>query len=210
LDLKAFFVDRPFLYHLTYSENINQIVKDCTLYSAEQLISESENKELSNLLTERRAKRLLVSIDGSEIYIRDQRPISITALTKCLTDGWTPKKYIRFLNKMVFMWCTIDRLIRHYNRYKDENPLILRFDTKELLDLNTNVKFCRINSGATRPNSHLNGKAPLRGKRTFLNAEEFTFAVRDVAEVTFEGECKLPMSFHRSNNPLGPWTLIKL
>ncbi|MDO1449641.1 hypothetical protein Q0590_25410, partial [Rhodocytophaga aerolata] len=133
--------------------------------------------------------------------LRDQKPISEKALGKCLTDNWSVGDFLYHLNDRVFMWPTLDRLWRHFNRYEQENPIIFRFSTHELLDANPHVKFCRLNSGATRANSYLGGKPPERGSNSFMPALLFEFAVREVAEVTFENKCVIDGPFWKSSRP---------
>ncbi|MBA7553807.1 hypothetical protein ES705_46406 [subsurface metagenome] len=100
---------------------------------------------------------------------------------------------------------TIDRLKRHFNRYEGESPIILRFDTREIHDLNDSIEYCRLNSGATRANSFLGGIAPKRGKDTFLPIDKFPFRVGQVAEVTVPYKCTIPIKFSKSCSPDGPW-----
>lgn len=137
--------------------------------------------------------------------IRDQRPLSEIALAKCLEDGWLCKDYYYYLNDRVFFWPTLERLNPHFNRYEDEKPLIIRLNTRDVITLNKNVKFSRLNSGATRPNAYLGGIAPKRGKNTFVVAPSFQFPIRKVAEVTFDVKCVLPQKVMYSSSPVGSW-----
>lgn len=130
-------------------------------------------------------------------------------MAKCLTDGWNVGDFLYHLNDRVFMWPTLDRLWRHFNRYKSEKPVIFRFPTRELISLNPHVQFCRLNSGATRANSYLGGKPPERGANTFLSAEKFGLSVRDVAEVTFQKYCDVDVEFYHSSAPESSYKSVK-
>jgi hypothetical protein len=164
-----------------------------------------EVKELNN---QKRDSTIILKVKNKEYHIRDQKPISIKVLSRCLTDGWKYSDFIEFLNKRVFFWPTMNRLERHFNTYVAEKPIILRFNTEDLLEINNHAQFCRLNSGATRCNSYLGGNAPQRGPKTFLTASDYTLGIGTVAEVTFPGECKLPKDYWQSRSPGGPWKKI--
>jgi hypothetical protein len=163
----------------------------------------SSNPEDSELKTHKRFTHKVINVDGAKIMLRDQRPISEVALEKCLTDNWTVPRFLEYLNERVFMWPNITRLERHFKRYQFEEPVIFRFSTKEIIAGNPHVKFCRLNSGATRPNSYLGGIAPKRGKDSFVTAEKFDYALRDVAEVTFEKVCNIKGAYGIDYDPYG-------
>lgn len=88
----------------------------------------------------------------------------------------------------------------------DEKPRIIMVRTADILGLNEDrVEYCRLNSGATRPNSHLGGIAPHRGPNTFLQANLYNHPSSSVAEVTVIDHCSLPADCFISDNPDGPW-----
>lgn len=208
MDLERFIQQRPYLYHLTNVQNAESILADRKLYSANQIIYMSG--DASDIINrQRRIGHQEVKVGVKSYFLRDQRPISQKALEKCLTDGWKMPDFLYHLNDRVFMWPTIDRLTRHYNRYAFENPVIFRFPTREIIESNPHVKFCRLNSGATRANSHLGGKPPERGKNSFLKAEDFLLSIREVAEVTFENECNFNISIARGLTPNGDFVQVK-
>lgn len=201
MDIEQFIEKRPYLYHLTSKENAENIIKHRYIYSTNKLVEMSEDASHAGILRTRRIEHYEVVINGQSYYLRDQRPISELALSKCLTDNWQVGDFLYHLNDRVFMWPTLERLSRHYKRYQQEAPVIFRFPTAELLELNPHVLFCRLNSGATRANSYLGGKAPDRGPETFLPANLFDRPVRDVAEVTFENSCNININFKTGNTP---------
>jgi len=203
MDLEQFIDKTPYLYHLTSQANSANIIREKRLLSANELISLSGDNAIQKVKREKRPEHFHLTVNGVGISLRDQQPISTVALPKCLTDNWTIGDFLYHLNDRVFMWPTLKRLWAHFNRYENEQPVIFRFDTRAVIEANPHVKFCRLNSGATRANSYLGGKAPERGPNTFLPAAQFDRAVREVAEVTFEGQCLLPPNFSYSNRPDG-------
>lgn len=203
MDLEQFIQQTPYLYHLTSQANADNIIRQKRLLSANELITLSGDDSIQNVKREKRPAHFPLTVDGVAISLRDQRPISAVALPKCLTDNWTVGDFLYHLNERVFMWPTLKRLWSHFGRYENEQPVIFRFPTRAVIEANPHVKFCRLNSGATRANSYLGGKAPERGANTFLPAAEFNLPAREVAEVTFERECILPNVFSYSDRPDG-------
>lgn len=203
MEIEKFIERCPFLYHLTSKQNAKSIIEGKVLYSANTLIDMSKNKTDKEVKTHKRFKHYLLNIDDNEILLRDQRPISEKALAKCLTDGWSVADFLFHLNNRVFMWPNLDRLSRHFKRYENEEPIIFRFPSKEMLLANPHVKFARLNTGATRPNSYLGGVAPERGSKTFLAAMDYALNVNTVAEVTFEKSCIISSEYGIDKHPEG-------
>jgi hypothetical protein len=203
MDLEKFIERTPYLYHLTSQENAKNIINQQKLFSTNELISQSGNEDYEKVKREKRPAHLTLTVNGITVDIRDQQPISMVALPKCLTDGWSVGDFLYHLNDRVFMWPTLKRLWSHFNRYENEKPVIFRFSTRDIIKANPHVKFCRLNSGATRANSYLGGKAPARGADTFQRAEDYDFPIGSVAEVTFETECIVAGSFSTDFRPDG-------
>lgn len=201
MDLEKFIQKQPYLYHLTCEANAKSIIEKKKLFSANELIDMSKDESNYPIKRKKRFDHYEIIIEDKKFYLRDQRPISEKALSKCLTDGWEIGDFLNHLNDRVFMWPTLDRLRKHFKRYEPENPVILRFPTREIMQINPNVSFSRLNSGATRANSYLGGIAPPRGADTFLSAEFFNFPVGAVAEVTFEKYCNVNLDIYYSMGP---------
>lgn len=208
MNIQKFIEQRPYLYHLTNEINATKIIAQKRLYSANQLIVMSGDDANESIKRRKRTDHFKLMIEGEEYFLRDQQPISEKALAKCLTDGWDIGDFLYHLNDRVFMWPTLERLWKHFNRYEQENPVIFRFSSEDVLSANPHVKFSRLNSGATRANSHLGGKAPERGPNTFLPAELFNLPVRDVAEVTFENHCVISGTINYSRRPDSPFLSV--
>jgi hypothetical protein len=209
IDLKLLSQKRPFVYHLTSNSNLPSILSSKALLSASVLLEQADKTGLKSHLRVRRANHLPIEIKGRTLLIRDQRPLSERALQKCLDAGLTFEDYYELLNNRVFLWATVSRLCRHYDRYRSEDPVLLRFRTAELLRLNPNAEFSRINSGATRANSHLGGIAPRRGRETFQIAANCAYGIASIVEVTVRQKCMLPERFELGSNPEGPWNEIR-
>ncbi|TAI47632.1 DUF7002 family protein [Flagellimonas allohymeniacidonis] len=198
----------PFLYHLTSFENSELILENRVIHSTVALVNGSNlgDDEKQNLLVSRRPEHFYVEdIDGNEIMIRDQRPISVKSLNKCLQDNCSVSDFIFYLNSRIFFWPNLYRLNIHFNRYSHENPVILKCSTEALLSLNDHSKFCHLNSGATRCHPKWDGAPPPRGLNSFVSLDNFEYGYRKIAEVTFEDSCTLPETIWRSDNPNGPW-----
>lgn len=210
MDIEKFIKLRKFLYHLTDERNISSIFGQQKLLSATAIVAQSAIEDKPQFLSTRRGNHCAILVDGIEYRLRDQQPISMNALEKCVSDGWSAGNFIKHLNDRVFFWPTLHRLGIHYGRYESEQPKIIRVATDSMLQVNPTPRFCRLNSGATRANSWLGGVAPSRGKDTFLTQELYGGIPSSVVEVTFEESCNLPVQLWISGNPAGPWKEIVL
>lgn len=212
IDMGLLAEKNQYLYHLTSRVNLPSIVACRTLWSASVLYERADRASAREKVRRRRpgpsAERIVV--DGRPVEIRDQHTISEKALRKCLEDGMQIPDYYELLNSRVFLWPTVARLRRHYTRYASERPVLLRFETSDLLALNSHIELSRLNSGATRPNSYLGGIAPPRGRNTFQPVETCNLKIAEIAEATFPERCRLPDEFWTSGRPDGPWRRVAL
>jgi hypothetical protein len=211
MQIEQFIKLRPFLYHLTDRRNLDNIFQTKMIYSTIDLVKKSNLSEVEQkvLLMNKRKSHSAIPLGDRIIYIRDQNPILENNLKKTLTKGWKVSDFYMLLNSRVFFWPTIDRLNRHYKRYLNEHPIILRVKTSEIIELNINPEFSRLNTGATRSNAKWNGGPPARGENTFYRMDKYPHANGSIAEVTFVDFCKLPKDVYFSNSPLGPWNLVE-
>jgi hypothetical protein len=208
MDIKKFTILRSHLYHLTDRRNLQYIIDaGGVLYSTTELVKKSNllSRQQKKFVRQRRATHKEIQVDGSTVHIRDQRPISLDNLQKCIPVDWTVGDFIYSLNERVFFWPTINRLSRHFERYSQENPIIIKVETLEMLRINEYSEFCRLNSGATRSSSYHAGGPPPRGRDTFVDANSYPYTCGTVAEVTFRKKCKLPNTIWIGDNPDGPW-----
>jgi hypothetical protein len=209
MDIQDFIKKRPYLYHLTDRSNLPLILKAKELWSTTAIVTSFlPKKDAYTFLREKREKHTTI-FDGKLNYkIRDQKPILMTVLERSLSEG-NAGDFIELLNKRVFWWPTLSRLNRHYNTYANEKPVILRVKTDEIFEINDNIEFCHLNSGATRCHPKYQGNAPTRGKNSFLSIENYNKDIASVAEVTFVGTCKLPQNVWVGSQPDGKWNVAE-
>jgi hypothetical protein len=104
--------------------------------------------------------------------IRDQKPMSDSALEKCLRDGLRPEDWYRLLNRQVFFWLSRERLERLLGAraYRSRRHTILEIDSVRLLaDHADTIRLAPINTGST-----IFAPQP-RGRRTFLAISEYPY-----------------------------------
>jgi hypothetical protein len=103
--------------------------------------------------------------------IRDQKPMSDAALTKCLLDGLTPAQWYEKLNKRTFFWLSKKSLcnLLGAKAYRNKPQIVLTLDTCSLVAAHRNrIELSPINSGSTY------NPVP-RGLATFLPIEDYPF-----------------------------------
>ena len=200
---------RPFLFHLTAVANLDRILRTRRLDSAAGLLRLAGRSDLARL---KRHNHVTVDLGGERVLLRDQAVLY--AGNMALEPGWTLEAFVEHLNKRVFFWPgseegPIPYGVRHYERYSDEKPAILRVETADLLAHNPGRPplFCRYNSGSPRCSSGLGSP---RGANTFRPAEQADFGVGNVVEVTFLDDVRLPARVDIGARPAGPWRANRL
>jgi len=202
--LSAFWRLRPYLYHLTASQNLDRIRATQRLECAAQILVSAGRVEV---VRAKRPRHLVVDLDGTAIHIRDQGPLYPRNLT--LSGGWTFGDFVQHLNEKVFFWPgtttgPISYGVRHFNRYIDESPVLIRASTHSLFNKNSNEVplFCQYNSGSPR---WANGRPSPRSPRTFCSADEAQFSAARVVEVVIKSNATLPEDSQFARHPDGPW-----
>lgn len=195
---------RPYLFHLTAQSNVRRIRRTRVLYSAETLMRKAGD---TSMLRQKRFVSRTVQIKEDTVNIRDQQPLHAGNIS--FVDGWSFEDVIKLLNERVFFWPgtsigPIGYGKRHYKRYIEENPSILRVSTQALFGTNLDVSptFCRYNSGSPRCSK---GVGSPRGAKTFVVASEADFTPNKVVEVTYSDRVTLPDVVEFSNSVSGPW-----
>ena len=203
IDLTALCRLRPYLYHLTARANLPRIARLRRLDSAAALLVQARRQEL---LRQRRRAKCEVAIEDEVVLIRDQAPLHQGNM---LLDGMTFEDFVAHLNSHVFFWPgrehgPIPHGVRHYERYADETPGILRARTSEILSANPTAapSFCRFNSGSPRWNR---GRPSPRSANTFSSATTADFREGAIIEVTFSESVTLPQQAEVADSPYGPW-----
>lgn len=195
---------RPFLYHLTADANLARIRRTKLLESAAALFHASGHTQH---LTCKRRQSIVIPVGNDQVTIRDQAPLHQGNIT--FEDGWGFGDVIRCLNERVFFWPgkhdgPISYGCRHYERYVDERPVILRFRFADLLTVNPGIipMFCRYNSGSPRCSK---GRGSARGASTFVPCHEAGFTPSATVEVTFVESVRLPKGVEVGPSVSGPW-----
>ena len=111
----------------------------------------------------------------SDAVIRDQKPMTDSALRKCLKYGLTPKEWYEEPNRKTFFWLHKERLWKLLNAkaYRNKPQTILTIDTASLVAAHRDrILLSPINSGST-----IMAPQP-RGKDTFMSIEAYPYAER--------------------------------
>ncbi len=167
----------PRLYHMAEHGSFESI-RDRGLLSASALLDLYGVGGNDRLMIEerRRPESIVLTRQGlPDAVIRDNKPMSDSALAKCLQDGLTAYEWYRILNGKTFFWLHKNRLHRLFQAkaYRDRAHTILTVDTASLLAAHRDeILLSPINSGSTIMNPRP------RGKGTFQAIAKFPFAER--------------------------------
>jgi len=196
---------RPYLYHLTARTNGELLRVTRCLMSASEVLREAGIHEHHRT---RREGPLRVPWRERVIEIRDQEPL--VAGNIMLEDGCNFADIVEVLNQRVYFWPggergPIEHGLRHFARYREGNPVVLRVPFAALLAANPEgaPALCAFNSGAPRCSG---GRKSPRGRRTFLCAAAFPRPPSQVVEVTFRDRVALPDGAQLADGPTGPWS----
>jgi hypothetical protein len=195
---------RPYAFHLTARANLPVLKHSRQLDTAAAILAQASRPDL---LKERRTEATTVPVNGRDVLLRDQSPLHSGNI--CFDDGWTLETLVEELNHRVFFWPGTakgpsDYGRRHFERYKDERPIVLRICTVDLLSHNPELQpqFCPFNSGAPRTTG---GKKSPRGRKLFLPADRFERRASAVVELTFRGSVTLPHSTEWADSYSSTW-----
>lgn len=167
----------PRLWHMAEDGSWDSIRKHGLLSTSALLdLYGYDGKARYALESARRPESVLISADGlPHAVVRDQKPMTASALEKCLPNGTAPEQWFETLNARVFFWLSRKRLRKLLNAraYRARPQTVLTLDTASLVDANRDrVRLSPINSGATIYNP-----AP-RGPETFCTVSDFRFDER--------------------------------
>lgn len=216
-DLLKYF---PRLWHMAEDGSWESIKKHGLLSTTALLdlygIRGAERKALES---ERRPESVKIAAKGhAGATVRDNKPLTASALEKCLAPGITPTEWFELLNKRAFFWLSRDRLrgLLKARAYRDRPQIVLTVDTAKLVAAHRDrVELSPINSGSTIY------KPQPRGKQTFLSIDDYPFDERrktrspknSVAELVVAGGvpdiAKHLIAVHRifENKPAELWRL---
>jgi hypothetical protein len=167
----------PRLYHMAEDGSWNSICQHGLLSTSALLdLYGYEGVERQKLESERRPESVRIArneLPGA--VVRDQKPMTSSALEKCLTNGTTPEKWFETLNERVFFWLSRDRLqdLLGARAYRNRPQTVITLNTAGVVAAHRErITLSPINSGSTiyRP-------VP-RGRSTFLAINAFPFEER--------------------------------
>lgn len=173
-ELEQFISRYPVLFHMAERGSWASIRKQGLLSTSALLDLFGFSGERRHLLeSSRRAESVSIKhpVHGQAI-VRDQKPMTDTALERCLLDGLTPSAWYRILNARVFFWLTEERLLRLLNAgpYASMSHDVLSVETRPLIEkYHDLITLAPINTGNTRPYPQP------RGIATFSSIEEYPY-----------------------------------
>lgn len=165
----------PRLWHMAEDGSWPSIIANGLLSTAALLdLYGVTGKQRTQILTRRRPASVTVSRTGlPNAVIRDQKPMSDTALSTCLVGKVTPSQWYEMLNDKVFFWVTEDRVDRLLaaKAYRGSAHTVLKLDTESMVAAHRDrIMLSPINSGSTIM------KPQPRGMGTFRSIADYSFA----------------------------------
>ncbi len=201
---REFATKRPWLYHLTAASNVARVRRMGRLSSAAVLLVAGGHPEF---VRRRRSEMLEVQVGTEIVHVRDQQPLHRNSME--LSGGWSFEDWVAHLNDFVFFWPgsaggPIDPGLRHFDRYANEHPALIRVPTAHVFAANHRVspQFSGYNSGSPRCWC---GRPSPRGPGTFASGSRFARPVSRVVEVAYRKAALLPKTGERAEGPQGPW-----
>jgi hypothetical protein len=167
----------PRLWHMAEDGSWESIRKHGLLSTTALLdLFDVNGAERLAIESERRPKSVKIEKDGfGGAIIRDNIPLTASALEKCLAPGITPKEWFELLNDRSFFWLSQDRLrtLLNARAYRGRPQTVLTVDTAKLLAAHRGrIELSPINSGATLYNPQK------RGYETFRKIADYPFEER--------------------------------
>jgi hypothetical protein len=167
----------PRLWHMAEDGSFESIKKHGLLSTSALLdLYEIQGDERVALESCRRPESVTISKDGfPSAIVRDQKPMTESALKKCLATEVTPRQWFEILNDRAFFWLSRDRLrgLLGARAYRGRPQTVLTVDTASLLKAHRGrIELSPLNSGATIY------KPQPRGRNTFLPITEYPFEER--------------------------------
>ena len=167
----------PRLWHMAEDGSFESIKKHGLLSTSSLLdLYDIDGKERLALESKRRGDSVTITKKGlPNAIIRDQKPMTESALKKCLSADVTPKQWFEILNDRAFFWLSRDRLrgLLSARAYRSRPQTVLTVDTASLLRAHRDrIELSPLNSGATIYNPQP------RGRDTFQTIEHYPFDER--------------------------------
>lgn len=167
----------PRLYHMAEDGSWPSIQKHGLLSTSALLdLYQVNGTARIEIESNHRPQSVILSRDGeADIVVRDQIPMSDSALEKCLEDDLRPSDWYETLNSKTFFWLSRERLWRLLGAraYRDKPQTVLTLETSTLVAAyRDEILLSPINSGSTIMNPRP------RGLSTFLPVADYPYAER--------------------------------
>jgi hypothetical protein len=164
----------PRAYHMAESGTWDSIREHGLLSTVALLdLFEINGKQREALFSCRRPESVAITHrKHGRAVIRDQKPMSESALRKCLDHSVTPAEWYRILNRRVFFWLSSDRLdgLLSARAYREKQHCVLTLETSGLVRAHAErITLSPINSGSTI------FKPQPRGLSTFQSISDYPF-----------------------------------
>lgn len=167
----------PRLYHMAESGTWDSIRRHGLLSTTALLdLFEINGEQRRKIEDERRPECVEIThAKHGRAVIRDQKPMTESALRQCLQKPYKPRDWYRILNANVFFWLDARRLdgLLGARAYRNKRHCVLTLDTRALVTAHTDaILLSPMNSGSTiyRP-------LP-RGATTFQAIADYPFEER--------------------------------
>ncbi|MEW5879782.1 MAG: hypothetical protein AB1761_04990 [Pseudomonadota bacterium] len=157
----------PRLYHMAERDSLPSILKHGLLSTSSLLDLYAVNGTRRTAI-ESDVRSQSIAIEHAKFgraVVRDQCPMSVASLRRCLRDGLTPRDWIQLLNARVFFWVSEKRLhgLLNAGNYRHQEHDVLILDTASVVrDYANDIDLCPINSGASIPWVQPRGKDTFR------------------------------------------------
>tara|TARA_R110002049_G_scaffold308839_2_gene514422 strand:- start:8804 stop:9466 length:663 start_codon:yes stop_codon:yes gene_type:complete len=194
MDINDFVSEYPVLYHMAECDSWANVYENGLLSTSALLDLYEVTGDLRlDIESRHRPESIEITRDGlPPAMVRDQKPMSDSALGKVLLDGLAPRDWYETLNAKVFFWSSEDKVqvLLNARAYRDKVHDVISVDTAKLVQhYGDRIVLCPYNSGSTI------WKPVKRGRKFFASIEAFDFDVwrkkrgrsKAVTEVCVEG-----------------------
>ena len=196
-----------YCYHVTFETNLASICQSHILCPAQSLLKQANRHDF---LRRRRARNLLLRVEGRDILIRNQYPLAPESLDLGATG--TLEEYVECLNSYVYFWPgtasgPVDDGIRMFYRTNGTPSVVIRIPTCALINANqaSSVYVSTCNTGAAWTAQGLRSR---RSPEVFQPFDEFSERPANIQEICFAGRVCLPEQTGYSISLSGPWRTL--
>lgn len=194
MDIEQLIEHYPKLFHMAESGTWESIQRHGLLSTTALLdLFEINGNRREQIEGERRPESVEIRhLKHGVAIIRDQKPMTESALLKCLQEPVTPQEWYRTLNGNVFFWLSEKRLNRLLGAraYRMKQHCVLTLNTARLIEQHSEqITLAPINTGSTifRPQS--------RGHDTFRAILDYPFDYWNERRPTSEAVVELVVRY---------------